>query len=131
MESILTSVKKNLGLDDTDTSFDADVILFINGTFSTLNQLGIGPEDGFSITDKTPTWDAFYGTNKKMNSVRTYVYLKVKMLFDPPQTSFLNEALNQQAKEFEWRLNALREDTEWTDPNPGPDDDITIDGGAP
>ena len=115
-ESILTSVKKNLGIEEDDESFDADIILFINGVFSTLNQLGIGPDDGFSIEDDTSTWDAFFGTNEKFNSVKTYVYLKVRLLFDPPQTSYLIEALNQQARELEWRLSVLREETEWVSP---------------
>lgn len=115
-ESILTSTKKNLGIEEDDESFDADIVLFINGVFSTLNQLGIGPEDGFSIADKTATWDAFIDSSLKLNSVRTYVYLKVRMLFDPPQTSYLIEALNRQAQELEWRLNVVREETEWVDP---------------
>lgn len=128
-ESILTSVKKNLGLEASYTVFDADILLYINGVFSTLNQLGIGPENGFSISSATTTWDAFYGTNKKYSSIRTYVTLKVRMLFDPPQTSYLIDALNQQAKELEWRLNAVREETEWTSPIPFVITDTVLDGG--
>ena len=131
-ESILTSTKQNLGIAAADTSFDADILLFINGVFSTLNQLGIGPEDGYSIADATPTWDAFIGADKKKNSVRTYVYLSVRMLFDPPATSFHLTALEQQKKELEWRLNTVREMTEWVDPNPEEVElPVVLDGGAP
>jgi len=131
-ESILTSTKKNLGLVEADTSFDADILLYINGVFSTLNQLGIGPEDGFSIVDKTSTWDAFIGTDPKKNSVKTYMYLKVRMLFDPPQTSYLVTALEKQASELEWRLNVLREETEWVDPDPEDMElELILDGGGP
>jgi hypothetical protein len=132
-ESILTSTKKKLNLADDYTAFDEDVITFINGAFGTLNQLGIGPEDGFTISDKTTTWDAFYGTRKPLSAVQTYVYLKVRMLFDPPQTSYLVEALDKQAKELEWRLNQVVEMTDWTDPDPDvdSDDDNILDGGTP
>jgi hypothetical protein len=132
-DSILTNVKKNLGLVEANTDYDPEIILFINGVFSTLNQLGIGPETGFSIVDKTPTWDAFIGTNPKLNSVKTYVYLKVRLLFDPPQTSYLVDAFNQQAKELEWRLNSVREETAWVDPSIDliADDDLVLDGGTP
>lgn len=115
--SILTSVKKNLGIDESYTFFDDDILLYINGVFSTLNQLGIGPDDGFAIEDDTATWDTYLADNLKLNSVKTYMYLKVRLLFDPPTTSFAIEALNNQAKELEWRLNVVREETEWVDPN--------------
>lgn len=131
-ESILTSTKENLGLLEADTSFDAQILLFINGVFSTLNQLGIGPEDGFSIVNKTTTWAAFIGSDPKKNSVRTYVYLCVRMLFDPPQTGYLVEALDKQKRELEWRLNVLREETEWTDPDPDDEElPLILDGGDP
>ena len=131
-ESILTSVKKNLGIDESYTHFDADIILYINGAFSTLNQIGIGPEDGFAIVDKTTLWSAFIGSSPKFSSVRTYVYLQVRLLFDPPQTQYLVEALNHQMEELIWRLNTLREETQWTPPEPVlvPDDSV-LDGGPP
>ena len=131
-ESILTSTKQNLGIGASDTSFDADILLFINGVLSTLNQLGIGPEDGFTVVNSADTWASIIGTDPKKNSVKTYVYLCVRMLFDPPQTSYLVEALDKQKRELEWRLNALREDTEWTDPDPDDTDlPVILDGGAP
>jgi len=115
-ESILTSTKKNLGLDESYTAFDADILMYINGVFSTLDQLGIGPEGGFAIEDDTATWDDFLGTDLKLNSVKTYVTLQVKLLFDPPQTAHHLEAVNHQIKELEWRLNTVREMTAWVAP---------------
>lgn len=115
-DSILTSIKKVLGLEEDYEAFDVDILLHINSVFSTLNQLGIGPADGFSIEDDSATWDDFLDSDPRLNSVKSYLYLKVRMLFDPPQTSYLIEALNKQAQEFEWRLNVYREETSWTAP---------------
>lgn len=108
-DSILTSTKKILGLAEDYTPFDLDVITHINSTFAHLNQLGIGPVDGFSIEDDIPTWDDYVVPLNQLNMVRTYVYLKVRMLFDPPSTSYLIEAQNKQIQEHEWRLNVFRE----------------------
>jgi hypothetical protein len=118
--SILKSTKKILGIAETYDVFDHDIIVHINSVFSTLEQLGIGPDDGFMIEDDTPTWDQFFGTDKGYNAVKTYVYLRVRRLFDPPATSFHLEALDQQIKELEWRLNVHREHLEWVDPDPDP-----------
>lgn len=115
--SILKSTKKILGMDADYTAFDLDVITHINSAFSTLNQLGIGPADGYMIEDATPTWDAFFGTNKKYNSIRTYVFFLVKLAFDPPSTSYLIQAMENQKKEYEWRLSLVREEAEWVDPD--------------
>lgn len=108
-DSILNSTKKILGIDKDYTAFDVDVITHINTVFAVLNQLGIGPEEGFVIEDAVPTWDAFLGDDPLLNSVKTYVYLRVRILFDPPTTSFLLESLKEQYKELEWRLNVKRE----------------------
>lgn len=116
--SILNSIKGVLGIDPTYTAFDMDVLIHINSAFSTLNQLGVGPVDGFSIADNAATWDAFLGDDPRLNSVISYVYLKVRLVFDPPGTSFLLAAFKEQIQEFEWRLNVQREATGWTDPNP-------------
>lgn len=127
-DSILTSTKKNLGLDETYTAFDSDIIMHINSVFAILNQLGIGPVDGFMIEDATPVWSDFLADNLKLNSVKTYVYLRVKLLFDPPATGFYTQALKEQIQELEWRLNVVREETDWVDPNPPvttPDIDLT------
>jgi hypothetical protein len=132
IESILTSVKKNLGLDEDYTVFDSDITLYINGVFSTLHQLGIGPEDGFMIEDKTATWDDFTGGDVRYNMVRTYMYLRVRLLFDAPNTQYLVEALNNQIREHEWRMNIVRENDSWVPPViPSiPDEDLVLDGGG-
>lgn len=120
IDSILTSTKKVLGIDEDYTAFDEDILMHINSVFSTLNQLGIGPVDGFAIEDDTATWDSFLGSNPKFNSVKSYMYFKVRMMFDPPTTSFLIAAMQQQEQELTWRLNVLREETDWVDPDPDP-----------
>lgn len=108
-KSILKSTKKILGIDAEYTAFDLDILTHINSAFSVLNQLGIGPANGFMIEDDQITWDAFFGTDPRLNLIKTYVYLKVRMLFDPPNTSYLIDAQNKQIQEYEWRLNAFRE----------------------
>ena len=131
-ESILTSTKKILGLDASYTAFDLDILTHINSAFSTLNQLGIGPEDGYAIEDDDATWDAFFGTNLRYNSIKTYVYMSVKMVFDPPPSSYAVTAMKEQKQELEWRLNVVREQTEWVDPDPDDvEEDEILDGGSP
>ncbi len=130
--SILTSVKKVLGLDESYTAFDVDILMHINTAFSTLNQLGIGPQDGLMIEDDSATWDSLIGTDPRLNMAKSYTYLKVKQLFDPPGTAYLVDAVAKQILEFEWRLNTLREETEWVDPTPEPlPEDVFLDGGEP
>ena len=116
--SILTSTKKILGIEEDYTAFDLDIITHINTTFNTLAQLGIGPSSGFMIEDETPTWTDFVSNDLLLNSVKTYVYLKVRILFDPPTTSYLIDALQNQVSELEWRLNVHREEDGWVDPTP-------------
>lgn len=118
--SILTETKKNCGLDEEDTSYDLDILNYINSAFDTLEQLGIGPDGGFSIEDATPTWDDYLDGDPRFNSVKTYIYLKVRFLFDPPTTSFHLQAMADQIKQHEWRLNARREDTKWVPGVPTP-----------
>lgn len=132
-DSILTSIKKNLGVEDDYEVFDPDIIMYINSAFSTLNQLGVGPDEGFMIEDKTATWSTFLGTDPRLNAVKTYVQLRTKMLFDPPQTSYLLAAMEKQIQEHEWRLNVFMEHTIWTDPDPEDlvDSGQVLDGGAP
>lgn len=107
--SILTSTKKVLGIADDYTVFDLDIITHINAAFSILNQLGVGPTDGFMIEDKGDAWDDLPIPTNQLNLVKTYVFLKTRMLFDPPTTSFLIEAMNNQISEYEWRLSTMRE----------------------
>jgi len=114
--SILTSIKKVLGVDESYTAFDEDILMHINSVFSTLNQLGIGPTEGFMIEDSTATWDAFLGTDKRLNAVKTYTYLSVRFLFDPPTTSFVIDAMQKQIGELAWRLNIVKEGDSWAPP---------------
>jgi hypothetical protein len=135
--SILTNVKKLVGIVESDTSFDVDIITHVNTVFSVLTQLGIGPTAGFMIEDATPTWDDFLNVrqmklagstvytdvqlqeaDKLLNMVKTYMYLRVRFLFDPPQTSFVIESLNAQVKELEVRMSIVREGSSWVDPMP-------------
>jgi len=109
-QSILKSTKKILGLGDEYTPFDLDVITHINAAFSVLDQLGVGPSGGFTITDDTTEWDDYAVPQNQLNLVRTYIFLKTKILFDPPTFSFHIDAAKEQIKEYEWRLNAFRED---------------------
>lgn len=107
MESILTSIKKLLGIAEEYEHFDTDVIIHINTTLMTLAQIGVGPLEGFRIEDKTATWDDFIpnASRLKLEGVKTYIYQKVKLVFDPPQSSTAVEALKQSIAELEWRLN--------------------------
>lgn len=107
--SILTSTKKILGIAESYTAFDLDVITHINAAFSTLSQLGVGPANGFMIEDEQAVWTDYTVTPNQLSLVRTYVFLKARSLFDPPTTSFLLEAVNKQINELEWRLNMFRE----------------------
>lgn len=104
-DSILTSVKKMLGITEDYEHFDQDIIIHINSVFMILRQLGVGPENGFSITGKTETWTDFTSDIDQLESIKTYIYMRVKLIFDPPQTSFVIEAMNKQIAELEWRLN--------------------------
>ncbi len=104
-ESILVSVKKLLGIEAGYTHFDSDIIMHINSVLSILTQMGIGPSDGFFIIGDSEKWGAFVDEKPVLASlVKSYVFLKVKLLFDPPLSSAAMEAINRQISEFEWRL---------------------------
>lgn len=104
--SILANTKKLLGIEDDYTAFDVDILTHINSVFSTLTQLGIGPESGFRIDDSSVEWSSFISEDKPyLNNVKSYMYLRVRILFDPPTTSFALDAMKEQVKEFEWRLS--------------------------
>lgn len=105
MDSILTSIKKLLGITEDYTHFDTDIIMHINSVFSILTQLGVGPSEGFYIQDKTTIWYEYISDPNKIEMVKSYMYLKVRLLFDPPSSSSVIEAFNKQISEFEWRLN--------------------------
>lgn len=104
-ESILTSIKKLLGIGENYNHFDADLVMHINSVFSILTQMGVGPTNGFSITGDSEKWKDFVVSDPNSFSlVKSYIYLKVKLLFDPPLSSAAIESTNRQISEFEWRL---------------------------
>lgn len=105
MNSILTSVKKAMGIAPEYTHFDPDIIMHINSVFLTLEQLGVGPKEGFAIEDEQDEWSDFIGDVKLLNAVKSWTYLKVRLLFDPPQSSAAVESINRMISEFEWRIN--------------------------
>lgn len=109
MDSILVSIKKMLGISEDVKIFDADIIIHINSVFMILNQLGVGPSKGFSITDATSTWSEFIPNESSIEAVKSYVYLKVRLLFDPPTSSAAIESYNKMIAEFEWRINVMVE----------------------
>ena len=112
MDSILTSIKKLLGIAEDYDHFDQDLIIHINSVLSVLTQLGVGPSEGFSIEDENATWNDFIPEDKRLSSIRSYVYMKVKLLFDPPLSSSVMESMNRMISEFEWRLNVAAEPTQ-------------------
>jgi hypothetical protein len=108
--SILESVKKAVGVPADYDAFDSEIIMHTNSIFSVLTQLGVGPAEGYQIEDADPVWSDFLSDVKLLNLVKTYISLRVRMLFDPPTTSFLLESTNRQIDELEWRINVIREE---------------------
>jgi len=106
MDSILDTIKHMLGILPEETAFDSDIINFINGAFSTLTQLGVGNAIGYQIVDSTNVWSEFY-TDPRLNGIRTYVFLRTKIAFDPPTTGFTQSAMDRQIQELEFRLNVV------------------------
>lgn len=105
MESILNTIKKMLGFEKEYDAFDVDIIVNINMVFNILNQIGVGPKEGFSISDDSAIWTDYIPDIRKIEMVKTYIYLKVKQIFDPGTSSALNTAIENQIKELEWRLS--------------------------
>lgn len=111
MESILTSIKKLLGITEEYTHFDNDIIMHINSVFMVLTQLGVGPSEGFVIEDSNTYWEEFIEDPATLQAAKSYMYLKVKLLFDPPTSSAVMESTNRMISEYEWRLNVAAEST--------------------
>lgn len=109
MDSILTSIKKLLGISEDVDNFDTDIIIHINSVLMILNQLGVGPAEGFSISDKTAKWIDFIPNDSSIEAVKSYVYLKVRLMFDPPTSSAAIESINKLIAEYEWRINVMAE----------------------
>lgn len=116
--SILNDTKKALGIVTTDTVFDSQILMHINAILSVVAQVGVGPSTGVLVEDEDATWDAVIGADNELNMVKSYVYMRVRQIFDPPATSFHVEAANKIIEEFEVRMNIVREGTLWTDPTP-------------
>lgn len=106
-DSILLSIKQMLGgLDPTyDSDFDTDIVIHINSSLAKLTQVGVGPAEGFEIEDDSTTWEDYIGTDKRLNMIKTFIYLDVKYAFDPPRTSFAFGAIEKQRDELLWRIN--------------------------
>jgi hypothetical protein len=125
-DSILTDTKKALGLADDYEAFDPDIILHINSVISTLNQLGIGPLEGYAIADKGGTWDELIADEKRLNNVKSYIYLRVRMLFDPPSVGYVVTAFEKMILEAEWRIMVAQDEILYP-PSlnvPDPDEDV-------
>ena len=105
MESILTSIKKLLGIEEEYEHFDPDIIMHINSVFMILNQIGVGPSEGFTIEDDTSAWTDFMPDTTKVEAIKSYIHLKVKLLFDPPTSPAVIESMNRMISEFEWRFS--------------------------
>lgn len=107
MDSILISIKKMLGIPEEYTHFDVDLIMHINSVLSVLTQIGVGPSEGFLIKDEGDEWTDFLPQGQKLEFVKSYVYAKVRLIFDPPQSSSVMEALKNTVDELEWRINVI------------------------
>ena len=105
MDSVLTSIKKLLGITEEYDQFDQDFIIHINAVLMVLTQIGVGPSNGMIINDSSTTWNDILSDTSNIEAVKTYVYLKVKMIFDPPSSSSVADAMNRSINEYEWRLN--------------------------
>lgn len=128
MSSILDDVKHMLGLLPEETAFDQDIILHVNSVFGVLHQLGVGPQMGFRIEDDSADWDDFV-TDYRLNIVKSYMFLRVKLLFDPPQTGFTIQAMERQITEMEYRINVTAEYSGAT-PTHNEGGELVLDGGG-
>lgn len=131
-ESILTETKKALGIAETVTVFDSEIRMHINSALGTLNQLGIGPAGGFEVINELQTWSDLLLTDLKLSPVKTYIHLRVRMVFDPPPNSWVSVAMKDQIEQLEWRLNVVREDAIPIPAAPLPDEELSweLDGGV-
>ena len=111
MDSILTSIKKLLGISEDDHYFDETIVMHINEAFMVLTQIGVGPSSGFVVTDDTTPWSDFIPDESAVRAewIKTYIYLRVKLMFDPPSNQALLQSINNQISEYEWRLHVAAE----------------------
>lgn len=118
MDSILGSIRKLIGgIAETESPFDEDLIIHINSVFTIIHQLGVGPKEPFAIVDDSETWSDFFEDRQTINLVKSYLYLKTKLIFDPPTTGVLHEAMERQVSEFEWRLKVAGDETRGKEEN--------------
>lgn len=109
-ESILDTIKDSLGIAKEDNGFDQEILMHINAVLSTLFQIGVDFNNGRYIIDKDDTWpDIFTGNEELIDLAKLYIYLKVKVMFDPPSSSFVLDAMNKQSAELEWRIHVESE----------------------
>ena len=118
--SILKTTKKNLGLDADYTDFDPEIIGYINTALSTMTQVGVGPDEGFQIQDEFAEWDAFLGGDPRLNAVINYVSMSVRLMFDPPATSFGINAIQDQLNQMIWRIEVA------ANPAPAPSNPVVV-----
>lgn len=104
MNSVLDTIKHMLGIESECTHFDDEIIVNINSVLMALNQFGLGPKEGLFISDKETTWEELLNSRKDMECVKAFIYLKVRLLFDPPTNSFTIESIQRQIQELEWRI---------------------------
>ena len=128
--SILTETKDALGIAADVEVFDSAIRMHINSAFGTLNQLGLGPDGGFEILDASAKWSDFLDTDLELTPVKSYVFLRVKLLFDPPPNSWVSVAMKEQIEQLEWRLNLVRENQIPAPLTPSEPEGVYIDGGV-
>lgn len=112
MDSILLTIKKLLGVSEEYTTFDIDIMVHINSALSILTQLGVGPNDGFAISGSESSWSDFVSDTSTLEMIKTYIYLRVRLLFDPPSNSFVTTSIEKTISELEWRLQVAAEPQE-------------------
>jgi hypothetical protein len=119
--SILDDTKIAIGMTAEQTEFNADLVLHINSVLADLHQMGIGPDEGYSIVNAADTWDEFIETEKRLNNVKSYIFLRVKMLFDPPSVGYVLTSLEKMIEKAEWRLTVAADEIK----NPLPPETVT------
>ena len=110
MSSILIDIKNLLGIDAEDTNFDTELVIFVNAAISKVTQLGVGPEEGFSITGTTQTWEDLIGNFKNLQAIKDYIYIDVRLIFDPPSNAFVVNAYRDMQNELAWRITVMVDD---------------------
>ena len=110
MSSILTDIKNLLGIDAEDTNFDTELVIFINAAISKVTQLGVGPEEGYSITGANETWESLIGSFKNLQAIKDYIYIDVRLIFDPPSNAFVVNAYRDMQNELAWRITVMVDD---------------------